>query len=325
VSSDSLAAKEDFAAVRRRVLVFSLLGLLTMVVTAALFERRSASPQSAAQALLQAAQNQGSAIGWDLVPAMIVIGFGAGLLAGIIGMGGGVLKVSGMLVIFGFDIFFARAISVVTMFFSSASALWQYVKEDLVLWDYARPMICLALPAAVFAAAFGNYLTGASLTHLFGLFCIFLAFNTLALIFADPAERIMAQQFKTRTRGTQGYRCAAIGAAHGGLCGLLGISGGVIATPMQQIALQVPLRHAIANTLLTSTVVTAVASVVVLWIGAERGDFSISDVVFVDLFMGSGAAAAAPLGAKLGERCNVTALRLLFVTLTLAAGVSIVF
>ena len=103
------------------------------------------------------------------------------------------------------------------------------------------------------------------------------------------------------------------------------VSGGVIGTPLQQILLHMPMRHAIANTLLVSTVVTAVASALVLWTGIDRGDFSLSQIIFVDFFMGGGAALAAPVGAHLGKRCNSTVLRLLFVLLTLGAGLSIVF
>ena len=46
----------------------------------------------------------------------------------------------------------------------------------------------------------------------------------------------------------------------------------MIATPLQQVLLHVPTRQAIANTLLISTVATAVGSVVVLWTAAARGD-----------------------------------------------------
>ncbi len=320
-------ANASFSAVRRRVLSFSVLGLLLLVVLLSLFrpgglvdEPTSPDVQTASDG---AATTPSSAIGWRHAPQLVLAGLAAGLLTGMLGMGGGVVKILFMLLFLRLDIFFARAISLVTMFCSSASAVRHFVRSDLVMWRFVVPMLPMAVPAAVLAAVVGSDLSGPKLTHIFAIFVIFLAFNTLAFTLGDPHERVMTSVGQRRPRDNQGYLCAAIGGLHGAASGLLGISGGVIATPMQQLMLHVPLRRAIANTLLVSAVVTLIAGAIVLWTGVSRGSFSLSDVLFADLFMGTGAALGAPLGARLGERFNTTVLRLLFVVITLTAGLSI--
>jgi uncharacterized membrane protein YfcA len=310
-------------AVRSQILVFSVLGSLLLLIGLAVFRPGGlVGARDVASDLLQISRGSGADISWSQGPLLFVAGAAAGFLAGMLGMGGGVLKISFLLLLFRMDIFFARAISLVTMFFSSATALWHYYKLRLVNWELAKPMALMAIPGALFGALIGDHIGGTSLTHVFGFFMIFLCFNTLALVFCDPDEHATRDGFEATTEH-EGYRCATVGALHGVVSGLLGVSGGVIATPLQQVLLHVPTRQAIANSLLISTVATAVASVVVLWTASGGGDFTLSQVFFVDLFMGSGASLGAALGARVGTRCNVTILRLLFVLLALGAGLSI--
>jgi len=94
-------------------------------------------------------RSTGTHIGWSQVPALFLLGVGAGLFGGMLGLGGGVLKVAGMLLFFKLDIHFARAVSLTTMFFTTASALWPYVKRGFPIWEIIRPMLALALVGVV--------------------------------------------------------------------------------------------------------------------------------------------------------------------------------
>ena len=184
-------------------------------------------------------------------------------------------------------------------------------------------MALLAVPGTIVGILAGNSMRGSSLTHLFGVFLLFLSFNTLALTFDDPDDRRLEQAYRPG-HGSR-YRAGTIGALHGAVCGLLGISGGVIATPLQQLLLHVPTRDAIANTLLVSSVATGLGSTIVVWSGVSRGDFKLAQLAFVSLFMGGAAIFGARIGTRVGQRCNVAFLRLLFVALTFAAGLTILF
>lgn len=321
-----VSAVSSFSSTRRRVLAFSVLGLLLLVVILGLLKPQGLGHAAATAGNALAGPDRRvnpSELGWRQAPVLFVAGLAAGLLAGMIGMGGGVLKIAFMLIFLRFDFYFARAIALVTMFFSSASALWGFLKARLLVWPVASRMLVVALPASFVAVLIGNRIHPTTLMMIFGMFVIFLAFNTLAFILGDPDERVMTYERDQPLTEQEGYQAGLLGGLHGAMCGLLGISGGVIATPMQQLLLRMPLRNAIANTLLVSTAVTLMAGSVVLWTGITEQHFAVSDVVFVDLCMGTGATVGAPIGNRLSERCSITGLRLLFVALTTSAGLSI--
>jgi uncharacterized protein len=318
----------DFMATRRRVLAFSVLGvLLTVIVLGLLKPEGMGRARHVATEVLPGLGHRLTAysLGWKHAPLLFVAGLLSGMLAGMTGMGGGVLKVAFMLLLLRFDFYFARAVALVTLFLASASALWGFVKSGLLVWPVASRMLVLAVPASLLAALLGNRIPPATLTMIFGVFSLFLAFNTVAFMVGDPDERVMTYRRSLPLGDRERYQSALLGGLHGTICGLFGISGGVIATPMQQLLLRMPLRSAIANTLLVSTVVTLLAGIVVVWTGIAGRQFAAHDVVFVDLCMGAGATVGAPIGHRIGQYCTVNGLRALLAVLTAGAGLSIMW
>jgi uncharacterized membrane protein YfcA len=323
--AERAARTHSFQAVRRRVFLFSGLGLLAVLVLLALFEPQRPRATDVIARLLQRSAATSTVIDWGLAPALVTAGVVVGLFMGMLGMGGGVFKVSCMLLVFRMDIFFARAVSIITMFFASSTALLPHLSHRRILWAYAKPILLGAVPGAVAGALLGNSLQSQTLTHVFGFFTLFLAFSVLGLVFGDPDEGALVEVFSETPRPRQRRECAAVGVIHGFISGLLGISGGVIACPMQQMVLKLPLRDSITNTLLASTVVTGIASLIVVSVGVSRGDYSLAQIVFVDAFMGAGCAIGGWLGARLGKRCPITLLHLIDFVLVFGAGFSILF
>jgi uncharacterized membrane protein YfcA len=241
-----------------------------------------------------------------------------------LGLGGGVLKVAGMLILFNLDIFFARAVSLTTMFFTAASAAWPYAKRGFPIWQIIWPMLPPALVGVLGGLLLGNQLRGSTLTHIFGFFVLFLGLYTLAMVFDDPKEHVLRNYFfNGRPHQHHGRLSGSIGALHGFICGLLGISGGVISVPMQQLLLNTPVRHAIANTLVVSALCSGLGSITVIAIGASRGVFSLEHILVVVLCIGGGAVLGAQIGARMGVRSNAEILRLLFVVISFGAGLSL--
>ena len=160
----------------------------------------------------------------------------------------------------------------------------------------------------------GNHLRGSTLASLFGFFVLFLGFYTLAMVFEDPKEHGLRRNFLGgRLQRHQGRLSGCIGALHGFICGLLGISGGVISVPMQQLLLDAPARNAIANTLVVSAVCSGLGSVIVITIGVGWGVFSLEHIFFAVVCIGSGALLGAQIGVRMGVKTSTEFLRLLFV------------
>lgn len=321
-----MTGARTFEEARRQALVVVILILLGALVLFALLHRESAdSARVAAHHLFGRMRSRSVGFGWSNIPALAAMGLAAGFLTGLLGMGGGVLKVSGILLVLKLDIAFAQAVSVVTLFASSVSALHEYRKTDRIMWRIARGMLPMSVVGVIAGVLLASSLSGPTLTHLFGFGVLFLALVVLALLIMDPTEQVVQQGFldlpPERHRRVSGF----IGACHGFICGVMGISGGVISSPLQQLLARLPVRNAVANTVLSSAVVTGIASLLVVPIGLSRGDFTLDQFSLVTLCVGGGAAVGGQIGARLEIRMSTVWLRLLFVLLATAAALSILF
>ena len=66
-----------------------------------------------------------------------LLGVAAGYLSGLLGIGGGVLKVPGFVLLLNFDHYRAAATSVATIVLSAAAALYAFSGEGSVQWNSA--------------------------------------------------------------------------------------------------------------------------------------------------------------------------------------------
>ncbi len=310
---------------RRRALAFSALGIVMCVVLLAIFEsvQMRAPDQYTTMELLARAESLGRAFSWREAPALVVFGVAAGIFAGMLGMGGGVLKVAGMLILLKLDILLARAVSLSTMFIASVTSAWVHHQSGAVMWEVVRPMLLPAVAGVIGGAILGDVLPRAVLTHFFGFFALFLALNTMAYTFADPHESAFADPNVTRLDSEQRVSGWSVGALHGFVCGLLGISGGVIATPLQQSLLRIPAHNAVANSVTVSAFCTGVGSTMAAVWGVTNHEFEFADLAFSTVCIGLGAVVGARFGASLTGRIRAARLKLLFVVVCIGAGLSI--
>lgn len=320
----SAATARNQRDLRRRALVFSVLGLLLSILFVAILQPIGWGAEAAtALELFERMRTSGMHTGAAQIPSLLVVGFFAGLLAGMLGMAGGVMQVAGMLLFFRMDMLMARAVSLTTMLLATVSATRVHVKNGAVLNQLVRPMVLPSIGGVFAGVLIGNVLPRVTLSHFFALFALFLAFGTLAQSFMDPHEHVLSGSYPEELAPRQRVVASGVGALHGFMCGLLGISGGVIAVPLQQVLMSVPVRNAVANTLAISAFATTFGSVAALTTGIWRQDFALGEVLFTSLWMGGAALLGAPVGAQLTKRIRAVYLKLMFVQLSLAAGLLI--
>jgi uncharacterized membrane protein YfcA len=89
--------------------------------------------------------------------------------------------------------------------------------------------------------------------------------------------------------------------------------------------MSVPVRNAVANTVAISAFATSFGSVAAVTAGVWRQDFTLGEVLFATLWIGGGALLGAPVGAHLTGKIRVIYLKLMFVQLSLVAGLLILF
>ena len=323
----ALTAKDTYLFVQRQSFFFACLCLMLSLIGVAIFEPQVLrDPGLELKTLTSRVGGASVDFDWNIASLLLVMSFGAGLIGGMLGMGGGVLKVAGLIVVFKLDIYFARAVSIAAMFFMSLSALPQYLRQDLILWDMVRPCILPSVVSILIGILLGNFLGGEILTHLFGFFVIFLSFMTMGQTILDPQEKKLEQVF-VRDAPVENKRKGVlyfIGTMHGFLCGLFGISGGIHTIPAQQVFLGVPIRCAIANTLAISTACAGVGCILVSVIGVHQGDFTLRQILLAFACVAMGASCGAQLGVYLSGRIDTHMLRFLVEIVGLAAGFSIV-
>lgn len=319
------ATDRAYGDVRRRALTFATLSLVVVVALAAAFEAHTGMDMERAEQLDLLRQVSAAPERFRVIhlPWLVLVGVAAGTFAGLLGMGGGVVKVAGLLVVFQVDMLLARAVSLTTMLVATATAARVHIRSGAVLWQVVRAMALPSVLGAVGGLALGTLLPRSALEPIFAFFVLFLAFNMLGMIFDDPHELSLQGRYPKVLGRSRALLAAGIGGLHGFVCGLLGISGGVITLPMQQALARVPARNAVANSVVVSSICTGVGSTLAVAVGLWQQHFLLRDVLVGTLCIGSGAALGANAGAQLTGRVSPSVLKLVFTAVSLAAGASI--
>lgn len=178
-----------------------------------------------------------------LILELAVLGLGTGFLAGLLGIGGGLLLVPFLTYFLGrqqvapdLAVKMAIATSMATIMFTSLSSMRAHHQRGAVRWDIAwrlAPGIVLggmASSLGVFALLKGSFLA-----IFFGLFVSFSAFQMLLNKKPAPTRQMP---------GTAGQWSA--GSVIGFLSGLVGAGGGFVSVPFMTWC-NVPVHHAVAT------------------------------------------------------------------------------
>lgn len=178
-----------------------------------------------------------------LIVELAVLGVGTGFLAGLLGIGGGMLMVPFITIILAnrgvaddLAVKMAIATSMATIIFTSLSSVRAHHKRGAVRWDIVRRLA----PGIVVGSIIGSLgvfalLKGSYLAIFFGLFVSFSATQ----MFLDKKPKPTRQM-----PGTGGQLAA--GGFIGFLSGLVGAGGGFISVPFMTWC-NVPIHNAVAT------------------------------------------------------------------------------
>jgi hypothetical protein len=180
-------------------------------------------------------------------------GLVAGILAGLLGIGGGVILVP-LLVTLGYTPVQAVATSSLAILVTSVSGTVQNWRMGY--FDFKR-IIYLALPALV-TAQIGVYFASRIAPHLLLLMFAMLLVTNIYLVELRKRLTVKGNPAKAQQFNPVLSRLATGGTA-GLLAGLFGVGGGVVMVPLQMLLLGEPIKLAI-QTSLGVIVVTAVSA-----------------------------------------------------------------
>lgn len=253
---------------------------------------------------------------------LVPVGLVAGGLGGMLGIGGSILMIPAMMLLYGPDLHVYQGAAMIVNFFVVVPATLHHIRHGAVMPEIVR----VTIPTAAATVLLGVWVSesawfrGPNEIHLSRLFGAFLwyeaAFNLRRAIV--PAGRW------TREPGPAGppaaWRVAAlVGLPTGFVGGLLGVGGGILAVPTQQLFLRVPVRHAIANSAATIICLSAIGAVFKNVMLARQGMSPARTLVLAGLLIPT-AMIGGYLGAWLTHRMPLRFLRLCLVGLMAYAG-----
>ena len=241
---------------------------------------------------------------WDLLP-LLPLGLLAGLLSGLLGIGGGLIF-SPLLLAVGLTPHQALATSTLAILPTTLSGSWAHLRSGQVP---ARAVLAIAAGAIAGALVFSRAGDGLKGWHLLGLQA--LMYGVLALVIAPRHSNQAEGQEPLPLLGLSG-----VGLVAGWSSGLLGVGGGLVMVPLMVQGLGIRVYQAIR--LSTIAVCASAATAAVTFTSDGRGNLGMG------LLLGGAAAVAAQWSASrlqtVSEAKLVWLLRVLCVLLAVDAA-----
>lgn len=258
--------------------------------------------------------------------------FGAGLLGALTGLGGGVVLVPLLTVVFHVDIRYAIGASLISVIATSSGAAAAYVREGFSSIRIGMFLEMATTVGAICGAFLATRMPTQALTILFGLVLLYSAWlswqqsrhpeHTVSA--GSPwSDRLrLSGSYPTETGEERAYKVDRIAAGFatmfgaGTLSGLLGIGSGAVKVLAMDQVMRIPFK--VSTT--TSNFMIGVTAAASAGIYLHRGyvDPGLAFPVMLGVLAGS------LLGARLLVRARVSLLRVIFTVVILALGVEMI-
>lgn len=153
------------------------------------------------------------------------LGIGLGTVGGLFGIGGGLIAIPVLGVLFGMDQQLAQGTALVMMVPNVMLALWRYHQRNHLELRHALPLASMGFVFAFVGAGLAVNLPAGAMRVAFIVFLLALAAYNFSRLFVTGATHSGEMRHGWPWLGV-------LGAAAGSLGGLLGVGGSVVATPM---------------------------------------------------------------------------------------------
>lgn len=255
----------------------------------------------------------------ELLGLYLLTGATAGFLAGLLGVGGGLIMVPALVFIsrkMGFAdhliLHLALGTSLATVVFNSISSIRSHHKRGAVRWPIFRQLAPGLLLGTLFGSLVAQYFKSIWLQGFFGLFAMLVGLQML-----------LAWQAQGRFRLPGALGLGLAGGGIGLISAWVGIGGGSMTVPFLN-ACRLQLREAIGTSSAAGLPIAIGGSLGYVWIGWQQPglpDWSLGYVQLPALLLLSlSGALLAPLGARLAHSLPIAQLKRIFGLLLLFVG-----
>ncbi len=253
-------------------------------------------------------------LAWSLIAQLLLLGCVTGFLAGLLGIGGGMLLVPFIAIVLTMKEFppllvvkMAIATSLATILFTSIASLRAHHARGAVRWDIVRPLAPGIVLGALAGAQLATALPARALSFAFAAFVVFSATQMLLDRKADAAREL------PRSLGMFGA-----GGAIGGLSSLVGAGGAFVSVPFM-VWCNVPLHHAVATSAALGFPIALAGTLGFIAAGWSVQGLPAGTLGYVYLpawlVVSAASVLTAPLGARASHALDVRHLRRLFALL----------
>ncbi len=258
----------------------------------------------------------------QLVLYCLLLGTTLGFLAGLLGIGGGMIMVPFMMQILAnkgipadYLVKVAVATSLTTILFTSLSSVRAHHKAGVVRWD----LVTLLAPGIIIGASLGAQLVGVAPARWLELFfALFLLFTSVTMLIPKKPLAANAPSKTLPSRST----VFGVGSLIGVISSMVGAGGGFMTVPFLSNR-GVRLQNAMATSAACGVPIALGGALGYIWAGRnlDLAPGTLGYLYLPGLFLISAASVmTAPIGARVAHKTNTAKLKRVFALMLLALG-----
>lgn len=256
----------------------------------------------------------------------IVIGCIGGIFGGLFGVGGGIVIIPLLTLAQGSNPQLYQAASLVAAFLVSLGSIPAHMRAKAIQWDFAWRTIPVSICAVAIGVMISNNISSpVVLERIFAAFLLYVAVAEGWARFKPSPHASSPQSAEQQTR--TGWKPAVIvGSLMGGLAGLLGIGGGVIAVPLMRSVNGFSLRATIATSafMILPTVIAGALlkfSTLSRVVDPQGNPLTMTTALWLAAALAPGAYFGARMGATLVHKISPRHLAVAFTLLCVALSI----
>lgn len=256
--------------------------------------------------------------------AFLAVGALAGLVAGLLGLSGGVVTVPSLALIFhlmelpqAYVMHAAIGTSLAAMVINGIASVIAHHIHKGVMWDLAFATLPGLFLGCMLGAFLAHFMSGVLLQILFGL----LICGIGAFVLLNKVKKPRATKSPDRTFFTW------VGLGVGTIASMLGIGGGVFTVPLL-ISYGYPTKRAVGTSAAVGLAITTLAAMAYIYFGLKEIDWPWHiGYIYLPAFAAIGLMTVvfAPLGAKLAHYMDAKKLRRIFAAALILVGILMIF